>query len=173
MVVVSDCYSLDSAHFMTYLWVCLSTIVLARTVESNDLVAENIATRSDGRRNRNVPGEPVAHHLVGRPGAWWRGAVNQTLLVDLEELQGARGGGGAGPVALGEVVEDGAVMRFGPCLFGMCQCMLAEASCCKLTFQVSDTVDPAVTAISVVPAVADLWQAMSSVPKDFGSTKPT
>ena len=39
-------------------------------------------------------------------------------------------------------------------------------------FQVTVTVEPAVTGISVVPAVADLWQAMSEVPKEFGGTKP-
>ena len=37
-------------------------------------------------------------------------------------------------------------------------------------FQVTLTVEPAVTAISVEAAVADLWHAMSLVPKEFGST---
>lgn len=39
-------------------------------------------------------------------------------------------------------------------------------------FHVTVTVDPAVTGISVVPAVADLWQAMSEVPYEFGGTNP-
>lgn len=82
-------------------------------MEGDDLVAEDVLTRGERLGDSDGPGVAVGDQLVGGPVVG--GGVVETLLVDLEERQVARGDGGAVIAsALRHVVEDGTVVGLGP-----------------------------------------------------------
>lgn len=76
-------------------------------MQSNDLVAEDVAARCKGRGDGDVPLQVVAHQLVRRPGLR---AGRQALLRDLEEAKVGGLGRGAAAGALGQGVDDGALV---------------------------------------------------------------
>lgn len=100
--------------FETHLRVVLSTILAASAVKSDELMAKHVATWRNGSRDLDVPRLSVLDQVIGCPRAWGSGAVNQTGLLDLEEVERARSGGGAAFGALGQVVHDWAVMAVWP-----------------------------------------------------------
>lgn len=96
------------------LHVVLGTIGLSSRVQGNQLMTENIVSISHGLRNRKGVRVVVLDHVVTGPSTWGVAAVNQTLLVDLEELQAGLVGLGAVAVARSQVVQDRAVVTLGP-----------------------------------------------------------
>jgi hypothetical protein len=90
------------------LGVVLGAVLLVGGVKSDDLVAENVVTRSDGAGDRDGPGQVVLDELGGSP---------LTILVangvDLEELQVSSLSRG-GVIDLGHVVDNGTDVRLGP-----------------------------------------------------------
>ena len=84
-------------------------------MESDDFVAKNVLARSERLRDGDSPLAVGGDELVGSPLARGRAAIDQTGLVDLEELQSLLVDTGAVVAgALGEVVDDGTVVRLGP-----------------------------------------------------------
>jgi hypothetical protein len=67
--------------------VVLGTILLETTMESNDLVTEDIGTGLDVLRDLNEPAVVVGNELVRAVGTGVTG-LDETNLVDLEELEG-------------------------------------------------------------------------------------
>lgn len=91
--------------------VVLGTVGGASTVESNDLVAEDVLARSDAGGDGGDPGVVVGDHVGGSPGL----AVNvETTGINLDELKGLLVDGGAVIAAVGKVGDDGALVRVGP-----------------------------------------------------------
>jgi hypothetical protein len=68
------------------LGVVLSTISLVGTVECDDLVAENIWTRSKSAWDVNCPRVVVGNQVVGGPDTWV-GTANVSNTIDLEEFE--------------------------------------------------------------------------------------
>ena len=86
--------------------------VLSR-VKGNDLVTENVLAWSERFRDRHLPCITCGDQVVGGPVLG--STVVKTGLVDLEEGKVTGGDGGAVITsALGEVVDDGTVVRLGP-----------------------------------------------------------
>jgi hypothetical protein len=84
-------------------------------VESDDLVTENVLARSERLGDGDRPLAIGSNELVGSPLARSGAAIDQASLVNLEELEGLLVDGGAVITsALGEVVDDGTVVRLGP-----------------------------------------------------------
>ena len=82
-------------------------------MEGDDLVAEDVLAGSDVLGDSDGPGVAVGDQVIGGPAVG--SSVVEALLIDLEEGEVTGGGGGAVVAgALGEVVEDGAVVRLGP-----------------------------------------------------------
>lgn len=97
------------------LGVVLGTVLLATGVEGDDLVSENVEAGLDVLGDLDHPAVAVGDELVGGVLAGGGGAVDQTLLADLEELEGLLVDGlAAAGAAGGEVVEDGALVGLGP-----------------------------------------------------------
>lgn len=90
------------------LGVVLGAVLLARAVERDGLVAEDVVAGSERRGDVHGPGVVVGNHLVGRP------VVSETGFVNLDPLQGGLVGIGAVAGALGDVGDHGADVRFGP-----------------------------------------------------------
>ena len=90
------------------LGVVLGTVLLTSRVEGDDLVAENVLSRSNGAGDSDRPGEVVVDELGSSPLA-----VLVTSLVDLEEAQ-VSGLSGGSVVDLGHVVKDRTDVRLGP-----------------------------------------------------------
>lgn len=82
-------------------------------MQGDNLVTENVLTRSKGLGDGDGPGVAIGDQVVRGPVLG--GGVVQALLVDLEEREVAGGGLGAVvTVAPRHVVEDGTVVRLGP-----------------------------------------------------------
>lgn len=82
-------------------------------MESDNLVTEDVLAGSDVLGNSDGPGVAVGDQIVGGPVLG--SGIVQALLVDLEEREVASGDGSAVVAgALGEVVQDGTVVRLGP-----------------------------------------------------------
>lgn len=82
-------------------------------MESDDFVAQDVAACGERAGDLDVPRVTVGDQGVRGILAGHNGAVDQTGLLDLEEVEGP-GGRGAVAVDLGEVVDDRAVVGLGP-----------------------------------------------------------
>ena len=89
----------------------LGAVRLVATVQGNDLVAQDVVPGSQVAGDGDLPLVAVADELVRRPDA-----VGQALLGNLEPLEAALVGAGAAPAAAGQVVDDGTLVRIGPCV---------------------------------------------------------
>jgi len=97
------------------LGVVLGTVDIASAVEGDDLVTEDVLAGSERLRNGDRPLAVSSDELVGSPLARSGAAIDQASLVNLEELKRLLVNGGAVVTsALGEVVDDGTVVRLGP-----------------------------------------------------------
>ena len=83
-------------------------------MKGDDLVAQDVVAGLQVGRDLDLVAEVVADNLVAGPGAWGR-ARDKTLLLDLKELKGGLVDGGR-VIRRGEVVNDRAVVRLGPCV---------------------------------------------------------
>jgi len=85
-------------------------------VESNDLVAQDVAAGRQARGDLDLPGEGRrgVDEVVSRPGAWRAGVVDETARVDLEEVERCGAGRSAAAGALGHVVDHGTVVAVRP-----------------------------------------------------------
>lgn len=86
------------------LWVSLSAIGLASSVESDDLVPDDIVARSEGGRDRRRPGVVGLDEIVGHPGT---GVVTgfPGTFVDLGPEERCWSSGAAVSLAVRDVVE--------------------------------------------------------------------
>lgn len=100
--------NIDTLHIV------LRTVLLTSRVQRDQLMAQNIVAVRNSLGHRERVGVVVFNHVVTGPGTRGIAAVDQTLLVDLEELEAGLVDLGAVSVAGGQVVEDGAVVRLGP-----------------------------------------------------------
>lgn len=96
------------------LHVVLRPVLLASRVQRNQLMAQNIVAVRNSLGHGERVGVVVLNHVVTGPGTRRVAAIDQTLLVDLEELEAGLVDLGAVAVAGGQVVEDGAVVGLGP-----------------------------------------------------------
>jgi len=103
------------------LWLLLVCVVvvfvnirsyLACGVQGDDLVAEDVVARGEGLGDVDGPLVAVGDELVGAPLVG--GGVDDTDLSELEEAQALLVGVGAVARALGQVVDDRAVVGLGP-----------------------------------------------------------
>jgi hypothetical protein len=85
-------------------------------VKSDHLVTENVVSWGEGGWDGDGPGHVVGHELIGSPGSWGSGVVDDTLLGDLEELEGGFVDGSTVTGALGHVVDDWSLVGFWPCV---------------------------------------------------------
>ena len=82
-------------------------------MESDDLVAEDVLAGSDVLGNSDGPGVTIRDQVVGSPVLG--STIVESLGVNLEEGKVTSGGGSAVVAgALGQVVDDGTVVRLGP-----------------------------------------------------------
>ena len=93
------------------LGVVLRAIGRLSSVESDDLMAEDVLTRGQGRGNRGAPCIIVLNQSNSSP--LLRGGVIPSL-VDLDPLERGLVGLGAVPAAVGNVGEDRTNVRLGP-----------------------------------------------------------
>ena len=98
----------------TYLRVVLGTVLRPGAVETDELVTEHVAARRNRGRDLDVPLIASADELVGGPLARRAVAVNKALLRNLEEVQVAGLGRRAAAGALGEIVDDRAMVALRP-----------------------------------------------------------
>jgi hypothetical protein len=73
-------------------------------VQGDDLVAENVVARSDGRGDRDRGREAVLDELIGDPGVC--GCVDDSVGLDLDPFEAGLVDCAAVAVAVGEVVDD-------------------------------------------------------------------
>ncbi|KAI6754104.1 hypothetical protein HG530_013280 [Fusarium avenaceum] len=93
------------------LGVVLGTVLLASSVESNDLVTEDVRTGLEAGGDGDLPGVASGNEVVGGELA----TGGHTGLGDLEELEvGLVDLGAAIGTARSEVVDDGTLVRLGP-----------------------------------------------------------
>lgn len=89
--------------------VVLGTFRLAGRMEGDDLVAENVVSGGDIRRNLSCPLEAVLDEDVGGPGAG-NGRVKASSFSNLEEGERPLINGIAAVIrASGEVIDDGSL----------------------------------------------------------------
>jgi len=96
----------DEVHALR---VVLRAIRLAGSMQGDDLMAQDVVPGLEVLGDDDAPGVVVRDHLVGDPRARVR-AAEQPALADLEPLQRALVDGLAGPVAVRQVVDDGALV---------------------------------------------------------------
>jgi len=90
----------------------LRTVLLSRRVQGDNFVAQDVVARGEGLGDVDGPLVAVGDQLVGAPGVG--GGVDDARRGELEEGQALLVGGGAVALALGQVVDDGAVVGLGP-----------------------------------------------------------
>lgn len=73
-------------------------------MESNNLAAEEVVARGDGRRNASGVNTTIGNELVNSPSI-----TAQAIVIDLEPLE-AVGAGGGSVSNLGEVGKDRALV---------------------------------------------------------------
>ena len=69
------------------LWVVLSAIQLTSRVQSDNLMAHSIVTRSESRGDLHSPLAPSSNKLIGGPCTRRSCAMDETVFFNLEELQ--------------------------------------------------------------------------------------
>lgn len=79
-------------------------------------MAQDIIAGSDALRDLNRPSLARGEELIGRPMAGLRVPGYEAFLVDLVEFQGCFVYGRTLPIAVGEVIDDGAVVGVWPCI---------------------------------------------------------
>lgn len=94
--------------------VVLGTADVKGRVQSDRLVAEDVLARGDAGGDGDDPRVVVGDHVVGCPCAGRVGAVNETGLVDLVELELALVDGGAVVTAGSKVVDHRTAVGLGP-----------------------------------------------------------
>lgn len=77
-------------------------------------MAQDVISVGNGLGHGKGVGVVVLNHVVTGPGTWGVASIDETLCVDLEELQTGLVDLGAVAVAGGQVVEDGAVVALWP-----------------------------------------------------------
>lgn len=77
-------------------------------------MTQNVVARSEALRNGDNPGVVVGNQLVTGPLTRCHGAVDQTTLVDLEELKRGLVSVLAFAGAFSEVIKNGSVMALRP-----------------------------------------------------------
>lgn len=95
--------------------VVLGTVCVSGRVKSNDFMAQNIVSRCDGVRDCYSPAVVGGDKLVGSPCAWDGGVVDQTTLINLDEVQRGLIHGRTVAIAVGEIGDNRTVMAIGPC----------------------------------------------------------
>lgn len=93
--------------------VVLRTVLTPGGVKRDDLVTENVVARGDVLGDLYEPGACVGNEHIRRPGTRVR-PVEVTDLVDLEKLERGLVNGLAVAVAVGQVVQNGPLVRVGP-----------------------------------------------------------
>lgn len=88
--------------------VVLSAVLGTSTVESDDLMTEDVATRSKSLRDSGSPGVVVLDQIGSSPGSI------QTSSIDLDPLESSRVSGSALSSALGNVGQNRTDVRLGP-----------------------------------------------------------
>lgn len=96
------------------LGVALSAILVTGRVQSNDLVAQDIVSGSNIAGDGDGPAVVVGDQVVSGPGAGSFTAINETLLVDFEELQGGLVDLGAVTIAVSHVGDDRTMVTLRP-----------------------------------------------------------
>ncbi len=94
--------------------VILRAILLVRRMQRDDLVTKDVVARGHGLGDRDGPAVVGGDELIGCPFAGLVRVIEHALGRNLVEFQGGLVGGGAFAVAVGEVVDDRAVMGLGP-----------------------------------------------------------
>lgn len=94
--------------------VILSAVCVCGGVKSNNFVAHNVVSRSDGIRDCHSPAVVGGDKFVGSPCTWSTGVVDQTTLVNLDKVQLSLVHSRAVAIAVGEVGDNGAVMAVRP-----------------------------------------------------------
>jgi hypothetical protein len=77
-------------------------------------MTEDVVAGLDGTGDSDGAAVVVADQVVGSPGTRDAAVIDETSLVDLEELQSGLVDGGAVAIAVGQVGDDRAVVRLGP-----------------------------------------------------------
>lgn len=93
------------------LGVILGAVGIGSTVESNDLVAEDVVSGLEVGGDLNEPAVAVLAKVIRSPG------LSHTIVTstaNLEPLEGGLVDSLAGAVAVGEIVDDGADVAIGP-----------------------------------------------------------
>ena len=83
-------------------------------MQSDDFVAEDVVAGRDALGDRDSPAVVVGDQLVGSPGAWGSCIVDKPTGADLEKLELRLVNVSAAPRALGQIIQNGAVMAVGP-----------------------------------------------------------
>lgn len=97
------------------LGIVLSTVGLAGTVKSNNLVTEDVEARRNVGRDLHHPSISIGNQLIRSPLSRRSRAINESRLVNFEELQaGLVNSLTAIRAAVGEVVNDRTLVRFWP-----------------------------------------------------------
>lgn len=94
--------------------VVLSTTLSAGGVESDQLVTEDIVSWGNRLGDFDEPGVVVLDQLIVTPDTGDARAINNTDTIDLEELKGGLVNRGTVGLAAGKVVNNRAMVRFGP-----------------------------------------------------------
>lgn len=97
-------------HQIEALRVVLGTALSLRAVQGNQLVTQHVLAGGDGFGDLNEPAVVVLDQLVVTSGPGHLGVIGKADAVNLEELELGLVDGGAAAVALGQVVDDGAVV---------------------------------------------------------------
>jgi hypothetical protein len=92
----------------------LGTVGIASRVQANDLVTENVVTSGNGARDGHSAAVVGGNEIVRCPFTRDVAAIDQTSLIDLEELEGGLVDLGAVTLAVGHVGDDRAVVALGP-----------------------------------------------------------
>jgi hypothetical protein len=94
--------------------VVLGAIGIPGRVQSDNLVTEDVVTGRDAAGDSDSAAVVVADQVVRSPGTRDAAVIDETSLVDLEELQSGLVDGRAVAIAVGQVGDDRAVVRLGP-----------------------------------------------------------
>lgn len=94
--------------------VILRAIFVVRRMQRDDLVTQDVVARGHVLGDRDGPAVIGGDELIGCPVSGLVRVVEHALGGNLVEFQGGLVGGGAFAVAIGKVVDDGAVVGLGP-----------------------------------------------------------
>lgn len=91
-------------------------------------MTEDIVSRCDAVRDGDGPAVVICDQLVRGPRAWRRGIIDETTLVDFEELECRLVNIGTATRTLGQIIHDWPMVRLWP----FCPLQLNSAAGCDL-----------------------------------------